>query len=245
MTATVNGLPVLRCTLHVPRIGAWHAQVSVEAEEVGDLDAFIELELPGSTWQGYARRVGAHHGRVEVLVVGGAGGLVAELEPRYYADAPVSVPLGDIMRESGEQLSLTVDPSVQSPMLARWTRSRGRAGRALADLVQTLGVESWRVLEDGTIWLGTEAWDEVSLEHDVLDEDPAHGRAALGVDEFVLRPGTVLEGRGISYVLHHLEPERMRSTVWYEPPGDGPVEASGTSVAGTGGGGDVIEGPSE
>lgn len=213
---TINGRTVLHALIGVPRRGVWTALVSVEAEDTDDLGGSVELVLGDATWRGSARRTGAHHGRVDLLVVGGAGGLARVLEPRYYADAQARIPLEDLMRETGETLSSDVGTDVTGVMLARWTRGRARGGQLLGDLAQVLGVE-WRVLADGTVWLGAEAWPEVELEHDVLAEDPAFATAELAVDAPTLTPGVVLSGRRVSYVQHIIAAERIRSAVWYEP----------------------------
>lgn len=243
MISTANGLRVLRCSLHVPRTGVWHADVSVDAEDAADLEGAVELVLAGATWKGTSRRAGPDVGRVELRVVGGAGGLSTELEPRYYADAPASVPLSDLMRESGETLSQSVSADVMNPVLARWTRSRGRAGRAIADLVQTLELDAWRLLADGTVWLGAESWPEVELEHDVISVDPVNDCAVLAVDELSLTPGTVVGGRGISRLMHLVQPDgRVRSIVWYEAPGvaGAPAPVDGTSISTPGTPGNII-----
>lgn len=233
MISTANGLRVLRCSLQVPRTGVWHADVSVDAEGTTELEGEVELVLAGASWKGTARRSGLDVGRVELRVVGGAGGLATELEPRYYADAPASVPLNDLMRETGETLSAAVPADVTSAVLARWTRSRGRAGRALADLVRSLELDAWRVLADGSVWLGAETWPEVEIEHDVMSIDPANDCAVLAVDELSLMPGTVISGRGISRVMHLVQAEgRVRSVVWYEAPGEAGTPApGGTSIS--------------
>lgn len=216
MIARAAGLPVLRAWLHVPRIGVWHAELELEGEEENVPEGAIEIEIENATWHGTVRRAGANAGRVEVLVVGGAGGLEGELEPRYYADAPARIPLGDVLREAGETLSGDVSGDVTSPTLARWTRQRGRAGAALAELAAALGVEAWRVLVDGTVWLGAETWDEVEIEHAVIELDPAHDRIAIAVDAPTLLPGTTFLDRHVSHVLHVLVPAGIRSEVWFE-----------------------------
>ncbi len=212
---TLNGKTVLRATLSVPGRGVWTALVSVEAEDTTDLTEGVDLVLGDATWRGFARRVGARHGRVEFLVVGGAGGLERELDARYYADAQARIPLGDLMRETGETLSNDVGTDVTGTMLARWTRPRGRAGLLLGDLARVLGTE-WRILADGTVWLGAETWPEVELEHDVVADNPAHDQADLAVDAPTLTPGVVLAGRRISYVQHVITPSQLRTAVWYE-----------------------------
>jgi hypothetical protein len=213
MIATINGLPVLRSRVCMPRRGVWIAQIDASGEEAISGDAilrFDELDFHGTVLRG-----DVDNGRLELLVVGGAGGLGEELAPKYYADAPASIPINDVVRECGETLASTVSSSLLATMLARWTRSRARGGVALAALAGVLGAQ-WRVLQDGTLWLGLEDWPVVSLDRELVEDDPAHARRVFAVDAFTLRPGTVLDGRQLSYVMHELAPRSTRTTVWFE-----------------------------
>lgn len=214
--ATANERRILRASIFVPRQGAWHAYLSVEAEGTSGLTGSIDLAFDGVTWTGYARRAGASNGRVELFVVGGAGGLRTELDPRYYVDAQAQIPLDDLMRELGETLSSGVSADVTGITLARWTRPRGRGGALLSELAEALGVESWRVLSDGTVWLGEEIWPDIELEYDITAPSPAHDVDELAVDAPTLTAGVTLAGRRISYVQHIIEPARIRSVVSYE-----------------------------
>lgn len=215
MIAHAAGLPILRGRLHLPRVGVWHAELSCAGEDAAPTGA-IELELEGVTWLGTVRRGGADHGRIELVVVGGAGGLDREIEPRYYVDAPASIPLDDLLRETGEALASDVAAEIRSTLLARWTRPRARAGAALAELVKALGVESWRVRADGSLWLGAETWSEVDVDHVVIERDPRHDRIAIGVDAPELVPGVTFDGRRVSHVVHTLAPSAVRTEVWFE-----------------------------
>lgn len=215
--ATANEQRILRASIFVPRQGAWHAYASVEAEDTTGLTGHIDLVFGEDvTWTGYARRAGASNGRVELFVVGGAGGLRTELDPCYYVDAQAQIPLDDLMRELGETLSSGVSADVTGITLARWTRPRGRGGALLSELAEALGVESWRVLSDGTVWLGEESWPDVEIEYDVTMPSPAHDTDELAVDAPTLTAGVTLAGRRICYVQHIIEPTRIRSMVMYE-----------------------------
>jgi hypothetical protein len=213
---TANGRAILRAAIHVPRVGVWHADVEVEGEEDDAITGSVDLEFEGITWSGTVRRGGVDNGRIVLLVVGGAGGLERELDPKYYVDATSALPLDDIIRECGESLSSSSAAEARSMQLARWTRRRERGGVSLADLASALGLD-WRVLPDGEVWVGTEAWSAATLEHDVIHVDPARDYRLLGVDAPTLVPGTTLDGRRVGYVLHTIDPRSVRSEVWLDP----------------------------
>jgi len=90
-----------------------------------------------------------------------------------------------------------------------------KAGEALRQLAEELEAV-WRVLPDGEIWIGQESWPEVSPERDLISEDPRGEFAEFGTDSPTLLPGTVLDGKRVSVVEHRIEPESVRTLVWYE-----------------------------
>jgi hypothetical protein len=81
--ATLAGLSVLRGALVLPRRGVWHATLTLDAAippagavTLATDDGMVLYQ--GAVVPGRAREV---YGRVEALVVGGAGRLGAELPP--------------------------------------------------------------------------------------------------------------------------------------------------------------------
>lgn len=215
MTAvTANGAPVLHATIGMPLSGAWVARMAADADAVPSGAVTIEIE-GGATLKGFARRSGDAFGRVEVLVVGGAGGLSKELDARYYTGAPAQTVLGDILRESGETLSSTADAGALGTYLQKWTRTRARAGRQVAELLGPLDV-SWRVLDDGSIWVGSDTWPAASLDYDIVAKSPGEDRWVIAEETLGLRPGVTLDGRRVSYVAHSITPEAIRTEVYLD-----------------------------
>ncbi len=214
--STLNDLPVLSGLVALPRAGAWHADLVVDAPDASQLQGAVTLVVGKLELHGVARRSGAFVQRASIRVVGGAGGLATELEPKGYRSPSVSVILGDIVGDAGEALSPTVDGSLLASVMPAWVRVRGSAGTALSTLADALHV-GWRVLLDGTVWLGAEAWPAADVgQYDVLDERPEQARAELGTDSPALLPGTTLEGRRVSYVEHVFDASSIRTRYWWE-----------------------------
>jgi len=72
----------------------------------------------------------------------------------------------------------------------------------------------WRVLPDGTVWLGLESWPAVHMpDVDLLSEDPRAHTAVSGTDSPTLLPGTLFLGRRVSMVEHQVQPESVRTLV--------------------------------
>lgn len=198
----------------MPLAGAWVARIVVDADAA--LSGAVTIAIDGgTTLKGFARRSGDAFGRAEVLVVGGAGGLAAELGGRYYSGAPVQTILGDIVREAGEALSSTADAGALGTYLPAWTRTTARAGRQIAELLGPLDV-SWRILDDGTIWIGLDTWPAASLDYDLVEKAPGADRWVIAEETLGLRPGVTLDGRRVSYVAHSVTPEAIRTEIYFD-----------------------------
>jgi hypothetical protein len=77
---------------------------------------------------------------------------------------------------------------------------------------------NWRVLSDGTIWLGVETWPSQSLPStaDILDLAPVSPRYEIGCATPTLMPGITLTdvNAQISGVDHWLSPDSIRTWAW-------------------------------
>ena len=222
---TANGANVVRGTISRPRLGAWQAELYVDARET-DLPSFegaIDVGLGEHSFSGWAYRAGTFKDAIHVRVVGGAGGLNTVLAPKAYQGVPLRIPLSDMLTEAGEQLSPTADSAVLGQYLAKWVRMQQTAGVALAGLMQAVGSPIWRILDDGTLWIGTDTWDVVELELvDITDVEPSVGRTEIATDTpWLLAPGLSFNGDPISYVEHRIGPDRLRHVLWFEDSANG------------------------
>jgi len=212
---TLNGIPVLRGSLVLPRIGRWHADLVVDspAALAGPVTlAFADgaLKFDGTIFRGDVSQQSFH-----CRIVAGANGLAKEVPAKFYTGVPLRLPLGDILKEVGEKLSVSADEGVLARLLPKWSRTKGPAAHALAELAD-LGEASWRFMPNGSLWLGREGWLEIDFPHQVLRSDPADDRFEIASDLPLLRPGVVFGGRRISAVIHTFGPERVRTEAWIE-----------------------------
>lgn len=157
-----------------------------------------------------------------VRVVGGAGGLETVISPAAFENAQLGDPLRAVLASAGESLSSTVASSVTGVLLTKWTLTSTYAARALDELCAAASAPLgqtivWRVLGDGTVWLGVETWTAQAMPAgaDVLEQYPAEGRYVLGSTSPFLMPGVNLDGVGnIVGVDHWLTHDRVRSDAW-------------------------------
>jgi hypothetical protein len=205
---TLNGLPLLLATVRSARIGPWIAEVEFRSEDA--VTGAVTLEIEGATLSGYlpvstekspARYAGA--------VVGGAGGLDTQLAAKQYVAPTVELVLSDIARKAGESLSATIESSLLSRSLTTWQRAAGTAKQAVAAMANSLGV-SWRILTDGTLWLGAETWPEVDPEHRLLDDDQATGTVTTSLLPS-LQPGQTFRGLRLELVTHTIGTKEGRT----------------------------------
>jgi hypothetical protein len=219
---TLGGAGVERGRIALGLSGAWTAQLVLDTPTPPSGPATIAaaggLELHGTV---VPSRSGARLDSSHVWVVGGAGGLATEVGGAFRS-AQLRDPLNAILAASGEKLSSTTTSQVLSVSLPFWTLGVHRAGRALDELAAEAGrvlgkVIRWRVLSDGTIWLGAETWPTAKLpaDADVLDTDPSRRQVTIGPATPALLPGVDLDGVGrVLAVEHHLQPDQVRSLAW-------------------------------
>jgi hypothetical protein len=213
---------VLEGTVTMPRVGAWTAPLTLDAPETFSLS---KLEAPallasgdGSfSLLGTAIRSSVVDGALKVLVVAGNGGLHKPVAARAYRQSPAKIIISSLLAEVGEVLSPTSAP-LSDPL--DWSGEATVADRALSAIVDHLGL-SWRVLPDGTVWVGAETWlpfvDETAAE---LERDAAVGLVRLAVEVPRALPGRMWDGQQVHTVVHtigaslqtalYLESDRLR-----------------------------------
>lgn len=214
---TANGLPVSKARITLPQVGAWHADLTLEDGVVLNGLVSIRVNEGDLSFQGFVRRAGAPQDTGRAQVVGGGGGLPKPATPKHYRNAPLTLPLQDILAAAGETLSSTSDMSeLNGRLLPHWVVvGEMPAGAALAVLLGNQDL-SWRILSDGTVWAGKETWPEKVLELELLEDDPVASLVILGTAPQGLAPGISLNGRRVAHVEHYITSERIRTTVRFE-----------------------------
>jgi hypothetical protein len=214
---TLNGLSLLNCKITEQSTGVWHAtelEVDGETAPTGTITITVSEDrgtagIVDVTWTGTAVRLEAAHGKITGKVVGGKGGLSAELEAKNYVSTTAAAVLTDILTETGESLSATSATDLANHTLANWHREVGTAKIALTALATELGY-SWRVLRDGKIWIGTHTWAATTAKAQEMDADWAGGTFEL-TDALALEPGTTYQGQRINEVTHFITKSAIRT----------------------------------
>lgn len=219
----LNGLPVISATITMPLVGAWYADLVVDDQSAPAGPALLSAADDSVIFSGFSYRGGVTREKVMVRVVGGGGGLATQLNAKHYRAVPLRLPLLDILTQSKEKLSASASPDILNRQLGSWSRTKGLAGESIRALAESAGA-SWRVLRDGSVWLGVETWPDFSLSYEIIDEAPHSGRIEIWSEAPQLIPGVTLNGRRISKV-EHLISEKIRTTAWFGDSADDPLTA--------------------
>jgi hypothetical protein len=213
---TAGGVPAFKGTLLFPRVGVWSADLDLDTREAVAGTITI-VSADGASFQGTARGGDPAYGHTRARIVGGAGGLSKQAQPKHYVLPTMRTVLTDLARSAGETLSPTIAPALLSARLSAWTVIAMTVGEALGALVAWAlpAGSSWRVLPDGTLWLGQEAWPEAAVKSwRELDRRPRERLLELALEAPSLMPGTVLAGDRIDYVEARFSSAGVRATAW-------------------------------
>lgn len=215
---TANGYPVIELTLRMPLSGLWVASLDVASDEA--LEGSLTLAQAGSGVEltGYVVSSGVVAGTCRLEAVGGAGGLVTDVEARSYQGVTARDVASELLAAVGETLDSSSTRSTVTTSLPYWTRAAGRATTALSRLADALGAR-WRVRPSGAVWLGLDTFpeyvDEEALE---LDRDARAGSVLVGAESIGLVPGVTFRGDRVGRVEHYFSrSDPLRTVYWTVP----------------------------
>lgn len=209
MANTVNGLPLLRATVILPKTGIWTADIQVQSGE--QLSGEVVIVLAGLELRGTVEVGGPYRERGWYRVAAGALTWRNELEARAYrseAGVKLSTVLADVAREADEDIQEDIATTRLGPAFVRFEDAAART----LDLTNPSG---WYVDELGFTRAGVRPAVPYTLEYRVLDKRPDERRLLIAAEDITgLVPGAVLEGMEAATVRHELTPDSIRSHVY-------------------------------
>lgn len=211
----IAGLPILTCKVVMSEIGVWHADLEASGETAPS--GPVTLTLHGSKFVGTVIRATAISGRVKARIAGGAGNLSATVTAKHWTKPLVSEVVRSTLEACGETLSTTSDAVLLLKRLDQWKRSEEAGSRALQAICDKIGA-IWRVLADGTVWIGLATYPEVALTYILIDEDWSAGVIEVAPEAPTLIPGVTFRGQTIRHVVHRVTSASLRSEACLEPP---------------------------
>lgn len=220
---TFGSLPLLWAKPCLSYIGAWHAELEASfdgAEPTPNADGTYTLTVDGVDFIG-TPVLGPRKltGRIKVKIVGGRGKLTTPaLDAQHYDYPTVLTVVRSILEDCGEKLSESVDQSLLKADMRAWERTQAGAGRCLTLLLDRFGL-IWRVLRDGTIWIGKEEYPAAdSFEYEPIDEDWTAGVIDIAPKQPLLEPLCTFLDQKIRYVVHDVRSGQLRTAAYLETP---------------------------
>ncbi len=219
MTTTLAGHLVTSLSLTLPRVGLWSADVEVDDDTL--LSGAVDLVVEGRTWRGHVYRGAVELGRGRYRL-SAAPALLGVLGPQAWRDTT----LLEVQRETALAAGVTLAAGLGdlSALVTHWHRRAAPGTHTVAAVAEAAGL-AWRILADGTLWCGLDAWDPQALPADLvelLDASPSVGRYELaGVAALDVLPGrtVALDDLGdvrVGLVEHRQQGAALRTVVHSE-----------------------------
>jgi hypothetical protein len=220
-TATAN---VIRGTIMLPLIGIWTADVVIDQIDGAGFEAGTEVTIASDAieYKGVVAtdRTGDFLDAIHVRVIGGKGGMAKDASLKSYVQPSAFVRdvVNGLMRDGGETISSTADSTFMSTNLTAWSVMQGLVSNGLETLIYFVDASKhWRILPDGTVWIGDESWADSEIPFISIANNPTERSFELGVEAPNMTPGITLPNVGrVSRVEHSITGNQIRSTVWTE-----------------------------
>lgn len=202
---TVNGLPAFETRLCTPRTGVWHLDTLVAATAAIAGAATINVNSGALVLVGTAApsRSGVFADTARARIWAGAGGMSLSATPNHYNGTSVRVVLGDLVAAAGERLSPTADAAILALGLDAFTVTANPVSTLVSQLLAAAAPgASWRMLADGTLWVGRETWPAAGVDsatYQILEDNAETRSMLVAVDAPMMLVGTTFEGRRVSY----------------------------------------------
>ena len=204
---TVGGQRVTTATITMPARGVWRCVASIDGTAPSGQ---VTIACGSVSLIGTVKRATTHAERVEVEVVGGKSTWQDVVTAQEFASPTLGLVVKDTL--GTESLSSTSPSAYQSKSIPRWVRLASSRSAAMDALVKANG-GTWRVLDDGTVWIGEETWpDGVTV--DYLESD-TNERLTFAQSTPTARPGTKVSGKQITSVTFTFSASSFRTVCEY------------------------------
>lgn len=217
--ATVSGIPVLAGCLMLPRCGAWSALVRLDTSET--IPSLVDIDWGGLKLKGAFVRGGFESGSLWCRIVGGQGGLGTVIDASGYKRPKVGAVLDALMSASGEKAASSITADLRGRQLEWFALMAGQTvGDALTKLADATN-STWRILPDGSVWMGAETWPESKAEPEeveVLEVAMASFRLRVRMlDASQILPGQEWGGNRIDRIEHSVGGGDISTVLWLDP----------------------------
>lgn len=209
--AEIEGIACIEARLSLPRVGVWVLDAVVDTADT--LSGAVAGTVGALSLSGYVLRAESYLNALRVRVIGGAGGLLSTATPKFWQQAQSRDVAFSLLQSAGETLDTT---SSLTAWLQWYAVGSGTVGSEVAGIAAKQGADYvWRVMPDGAVWVGEDAWTETDAVLVEIDRDPIDRLLVFGTDAPALLPGTTYEDLRIDLVEHHVRAGSVRSLAWW------------------------------
>ncbi len=229
MYLKLNDFLCMRGRISLPLTGAWTANLQVDPATSGDdlpvfgSQATVSIGEGGFTLRGTVKRINNAFDVVYARLVGGAGGLPKKIPPKDYQNVSFGLVLRDVLKQCGERLSTATPAAILNVPLAFWTIPLTQGFLALSELISEARVQTggkpvnWRVLADGTIFVGVEQWPQAPMpSFDQMSWSPQQLSTRIFAEDPSITPGQVWQSANVTDVFHNVDPHLSRTEIFFQ-----------------------------
>ena len=213
--------------VRLPRVGVGSGDLVVNSEV--DISGPVKIATDDGSFElvGTAFRHGEYVQHLKIHWIAGADGMNTSLAPKGYNGYTLGRILADTLSAVGERMSDAIDARLLAIYKKHWQRLAQTAKAQVIEIMRSAGVDSWRILPDGSLWMGTETWPAVPTSDQwvQMNWNRAENWALIGSENPFLLPGVSLPmddemghitSQRVSYVVHSWEADKIRQTALFE-----------------------------
>lgn len=212
----INEQPIVQCSLMLPKVGAWMANDTlIDSDFEFNIGDSITMKFLDQTFKGTILDTGVYRGFQQCSIIGGTGRFPEELESASYNSITVGQVVNDIARKTGHTVSANSDQNLLNQTLAGWNILKMKASLSLVKLLSLQGA-IWRILPDGTLWVGYENYKPVNLDDFlIIEKFPDQARWNIYNEDYLIQPLNSIDGNEIQQVEYYISADELTQTVFF------------------------------
>ena len=220
---TLNNNRISRGMLEIPNQGIWYfGEMIIDTDTSISEGSSVTIQFMNKTLQGIFVDAENYAGYVKGSVVGGKNTMSNIIESIGYAGISLGQIVKDIASLTGHTFNLTSDASLLAISLVRWDKIRAKASDIIDKLLEPQIKDGkkaiWRIMLDGSLWVGYEDYPETSITYDLLDKQTQKGYWLVYNEEQVIEPLQSVSGQKIRETIYTLENDRIEMMLnFYQP----------------------------
>lgn len=201
-----NESPIISIKLTIPKNGPWlAADCTIDSDTPVNTGDKVSITFIDRVFSGTVLDTGIFQGFLRCTIIGGTGNMADLIDSRSYRGLPAGQLFRDIANLTGHELSTTSDKDVLDFVLERWDKLKSRGSDLIEKILEVTG-GTWRVLPDGTLWVGKPVVNALDINKFIIIEKiPEDSRWSIYNEENLIEPYSSLDGSVIERVEYSFE----------------------------------------